>query len=136
MPRRTRQRDAIEAVFRDAARPLGPAEVLALARVRVPSMNLATVYRALKRLIGERRVRPVDLPGEPARYERADLDHHHHFRCDDCRRVYDVPGCPGVPGSLLPRGFRLRAHEVVLFGRCARCGPARARRRPARRRRP
>lgn len=128
MERQTKQRHAIEAAIRDGGRPLLPSEVLALAQEAVPGVNIATVYRCVKALAEEGVVRVVELPGEPARYERADLRHHHHFRCDDCARVFDVPGCRGGVEANVPDGFTVRAHEVVLFGRCAECErPARGR---------
>lgn len=131
MERQTKQRQAIQAVIRDSGRPLLPAEVVELAQQIVPGVNIATVYRCVKALAEEGVIRSVELPGEPARYERADLHHHHHFRCDDCERVFDVPGCRGGVEANVPDGFRVRAHEVVLFGRCAECErPRRRRSRP------
>lgn len=121
MERQTKQRHAIEAAIREAGRPLLPAEVLTVAQRTVPGVNIATVYRCVKGLTEEGVVRTVDLPGEPARYEPADLHHHHHFRCDDCERVFDVPGCTKGLDTHVPGGFTVRAHEVVLFGRCAEC---------------
>lgn len=124
--RSTRQRSAIEEVIERAGRPLAPAEVLELARARTPSLSLATVYRSLRRLLDEERIIAVEMPGAPARYEPASLSHHHHFRCDRCDRVYDVEGCPGNLAGLLPRGFRLRDHEILLLGTCATCAKGRA----------
>lgn len=123
MDRHTAQRIAIEASLRSAQRPLSPAEILDLARHDSPTINLATVYRTLKRLTESGLIRAVELPGEPSRYELAGLPHHHHFKCDECDRVYDVPGnCPSGLAHGLPSGFRVRDHEVVLVGTCADCG--------------
>lgn len=124
MDRHTSQRIAIEASLRSAQRPLSPAEILDAAKPEAPTINLATVYRTLKRLTENGLVRAVDLPGEPSRYELAGLPHHHHFKCDSCDRVFDVPGkCPSGLTDGLPSGFRVRDHEVVLVGTCADCGP-------------
>lgn len=125
MDRHTSQRIAIEASIRSARRPLSPAEILDAAKPDAPTINLATVYRTLKRLAESGLIRPVELPGEPSRYELAGLPHHHHFKCDDCDRVFDVPGkCPSGLTDGLPSGFRVRDHEVVLVGTCADCGHA------------
>ncbi len=132
MERQTKQRHAIEAAIREGGRPLLPAELVTLAQETVPGINIATVYRCVKALAEEGVIRAVELSGEPARYERADLHHHHHFRCDECERVFDVPGCRGGVESNVPDGFSVRAHEVVLFGRCAECErPSRKRTRSA-----
>lgn len=84
---------------------------------------MATVYRVIRRMVSADELAAVDLPGEPARYElRSAADaHHHHFRCDGCERVFDVTGCPGGLRDLLPRGFTLDRHEIVLYGRCHDC---------------
>ncbi len=123
MQRQTAQRVAIEAVFGAAGRPLGPLEVLDAARERVPSLNLATVYRTLKRMQEEHAIHPVELPGEAPRYElRAAAErHHHHFRCCECDSVYDLKGCVAGLKKLVPSGFRMTDHEIVLYGTCRCC---------------
>lgn len=82
---------------------------------------MATVYRTLNSLLEEGFVAAVELPGEPARYEVAGKPHHHHFHCRRCDQVFEVPGCPGNLRSVVPDGFRLESHEVVLYGSCAEC---------------
>lgn len=121
MERHTRQRAAIERVFSETVRPLDPREVLAAARKFVPRMGIATVYRAINALVGEGRVTPVTLPGEHARYEAAGREHHHHFQCRRCHKVFELEGCSGDFGTITPPGFRLDDHEVVLYGRCDAC---------------
>jgi Fur family ferric uptake transcriptional regulator len=118
----TRQRDAIRAVIRTAKRPLSPQEVLDGARRAVSGLGMATVYRNLKLFVAEGSVRVIALPGEAAHYEVSEAAHHHHFQCMTCRRVYDVPGCPGNLRRLTPRGFSVEYHDVTLYGRCSDCG--------------
>lgn len=121
MERQTRQRHAIEDAIRSAGRPLLPAEILALAQRSISSINIATIYRGVKALAEAGLIRAVELPGEATRYEPADLEHHHHFRCDDCERVYDIPGCPKGITAGVPDGFNIRTHEVIFFGQCDQC---------------
>lgn len=120
MERSTRQRRAIREVFLETDRPLSPQEVLELARRKVPSLGLATVYRNLKNLQEEGFLVPVALPGEPPRYERAGQAHHHHFLCRVCGRVYELLGCD-LTLAHLPPGFQAEAHEVTVYGRCPGC---------------
>ncbi len=124
MQRQTQQRVAIESAFVAAGRPLGPQEILDAAREQVPSLNLATVYRTLKRMIEDKAIHPVELPGESARYElqSAAEHHHHHFRCGECDAVYDLEGCVEGLHKLLPAGFLMTGHDIVLYGSCAACG--------------
>ncbi len=121
MERQTRQRQAIRDALHHAGRPLSPAEVHALARPSVRGLGMATVYRSIKALVDAGELVTVELPGEPARYESAGKHHHHHFHCRTCKKVYEVEGCPDDIESLVPRGFALEHHEVVLYGRCAAC---------------
>jgi len=124
MERATRQRDAIKAALQKAKRPLSPHEVLEGARMIVRALGMATVYRNLKLLVAEGAVQVITLPGEAGRYEvrEAAHRHHHHFQCTTCRRVYDVPGCPGDLRRLAPSGFTVEHHDVTLYGRCSACG--------------
>jgi len=121
MQRNTRQRGAIRRAFQRAARPLSPSEVHALARQDVAGLGVATVYRSIRRLLDEGWLVTVMLPGESSRYEIAGQPHHHHFRCERCHRVFDIP-CGG-PGAVdhAPQGFTVHQHDVVLLGTCPDC---------------
>ena len=123
--RHTAQNEALRRVFEDSGRPLGPREALKLAQKKVPALGVATVYRAINRWVEETWLVPVLLPGEPARYEQAGKGHHHHFRCRRCGGVFEVEGCPGGLRKMVPRGFRLESHELVLAGLCALCARVR-----------
>ena len=128
MERSTRQRHSIRSVLEEAGRPLLPAEILQAAQRDVPALGMATVYRNLKQLMEAGEIQPVELPGEAPRYEMAGHQHHHHFRCNGCQRVFDVHACPGDMRKLVPKGFTVESHELTLYGYCSECRP------PARRR--
>jgi len=117
----TRQRTAIEQVFSRLHRPLSPKEVLDAAQTDVPHLGIATVYRALNDLVGEKELRVVELPGQTPRYEKAGLRHHHHFHCTACDRVFDLEGCLLKADLKLPEGFKVEAHDITLSGQCPRC---------------
>ncbi|MEM9414422.1 MAG: transcriptional repressor [Planctomycetota bacterium] len=122
--RKTSQRQAVQAVFESAGRPLTVAEAHESAQQSVESIGTATVYRAINALVDEGFLVPVQVPGEPDRYELAGLAHHHHFHCTGCGKVFDVEGCPGAMKNLCPPGFELTGHEVMLYGRCGECASA------------
>jgi Fur family ferric uptake transcriptional regulator len=121
MERNTRQRVAIKEALNQAQRPLLPQEVLDLAQQDVPGVSIATVYRALKSLVEEGQARPVNLPGETTRFERAHSHHHHHFQCRACQTVFDIHECPGELAHLAPQGFVVQDHDLTLYGYCAIC---------------
>jgi len=119
--RRTRQRTAILKALVEADRPLSPAELLAHAQRFAPRLGMATVYRNIRRLVDDGELAEVQLPGAPPRYEVARKDHHHHFHCRSCDRVFEVEGCPGPLAGLAPKGFSVEDHEIVLYGTCRDC---------------
>jgi len=121
MARNTGQKDAVRRVMKAAKRPLNPQEVLERALADIPGMGIATVYRHLKSLNETGWLVCVDLPGEGTRFELASIAHHHHFKCDTCERVFDVPGCAQDVEGLAPDGFVVDRHEVLLFGVCPDC---------------
>ncbi|MBI5084152.1 MAG: transcriptional repressor [Acidobacteria bacterium] len=119
--RHTRQRAAIRRAFEAQGRPLSAPEVLELARPEVPGIGAATVYRAIHSLLDEGFLAPVVLPGQPPRYELAGMAHHHHFHCTACGRVFDLAGCLSGLQALVPHGFRVSAHDIILSGHCPDC---------------
>lgn len=121
MQRMTRQRRAILEAFRTSARPLSPQEITDLATKEVPGLNLATVYRNLRAMVDAGTVTVIELLGQPARYELPGLEHHHHFHCERCDRVFDLEDCPGTLEGLVPTGFVVAHHEIQLTGVCADC---------------
>ena len=150
LPRQTRQKQAVLQALADSGLSLAPAEILALAREQVPTLNLSTVYRQLRALHEEAQVVRVDLPGQAARFEplcrgpratdhavgvrgtdghgprheQHHDHHHHHFHCTACDRVFPIHGCPRGIDRLAPQGFRIQQHELTLRGLCRDCAEA------------
>lgn len=121
MQRETKQRKAIRRALTEAGHPLSPKELHEAAQSYVEGLGIATVYRNLNAMVDDGWLVPVELPGEPPRYERAGKGHHHHFHCRKCDRVFEVDGCPGNIQQITPDGFQLEHHEFVLYGVCLSC---------------
>ncbi|MGA8574511.1 MAG: transcriptional repressor [Candidatus Cybelea sp.] len=119
--RKTKQRSALHEIFEQAGRPLNIGELHEAAAKRVHGLGIATVYRAVGAMLEAGEIAVVEMPGEPARYERADKEHHHHFRCERCYRVFDIAGCLDNLRKLVPPKFRVTEHAVTLYGLCAGC---------------
>ena len=117
----TRQKQALEAIFQRARRPLTANEICREARLEIPSLGIATVYRAIKQFVSEGQIRAVEIPGVPPHYESADRHHHHFFLCQECKCLFDLVGCVRGVRGLAPSGFRVQQHEIVLYGECASC---------------
>jgi Fur family ferric uptake transcriptional regulator len=121
MHRETKQRQAIREVFARHSAPLSIGQIHLQGRKFLPSLSLATVYRAVRELVEEKQLTVVELPGRPPHYERAGKHHHHHFVCRRCERVFELEGCLDGWESLTPPGFSVEEHEIILYGRCQEC---------------
>jgi Fur family ferric uptake transcriptional regulator len=123
MDRITKQGTAIFEAISLARRPLLAQEILNESIAKVPGIGIATVYRNIKSLLDQGAIQEVLLPGENPRYEisEAEHEHHHHFQCYECDRVFDVHACPGDFSHLAPKGFKVRDHELTLYGTCFDC---------------
>lgn len=119
--RNTVQKRALRKIFDEADRPLSPQEVLDDAKEHAPGLGIATVYRNLKALTESGYLVTVELPGKPPRYERAGKAHHHHFHCRSCGKLYELEGCPGNLKALVPTGFVMEDHDVLIHGLCEAC---------------
>ena len=125
MKRRSRKHDLILETLSSSVGPMSANELWE--RLRADSsevgsgIGIATVYRSLRRGVDEGELVAVELESGSVRYEPANLDHHHHFLCSDCRRAFDLEGCVRQLENLLPAGFEMEKHEIVLYGRCAEC---------------
>ena len=124
MAYRTRQREAIWQTVVSSDRPLTAHEICALAGKSVQGIGIATVYRALKQLVEEGQVRHIEVPGVQPHYESAARSHHHFFLCEQCKRLFDLAGCLRGLSHLLPRGYRMKRHEIVIYGECPHCAAA------------
>jgi Fur family ferric uptake transcriptional regulator len=121
MKRKTSQKAAIEQVFRQQDRPLRVEEILKHGRAIVESLNQATVYRNLKILVQKGWLKQINLPSIGTLYERTGKDHHHHFHCHACNRVFELPGCALNKKEAAPNGFVMEDHEILVLGVCPSC---------------
>jgi len=113
------QQQRVFDLIRESPRPLSADEVRT--ELGFNTVGQATVYRAIRAGVETGELKLVEIPGTTPRYEAANLKHHHHFSCRSCNKVFDLDGCPGGLKKLLPEGFELEDHEILLFGRCDQC---------------
>jgi Fur family ferric uptake transcriptional regulator len=121
--RKTQQQALIRGLFQHAERPLSAQELLDIAATIQPGIGMATIYRGIKSLMEDNFLTQVEIPGTTPRYELTAVRHHHHFLCKKCDKVYTVGGCPGHLDKLIPPGFVMDSHKIVLEGSCMSCAP-------------
>ena len=121
--RSTPQRKALLNAFIECGRPLSIQELHDITKLEVPTIGLRTIYRLVRILEEEGEIVSVSVSEQAPRYELSSVaeEHHHHFHCKACDRMYDIEGCPGNLSSMLPEGFILSNHELTLEGLCKTC---------------
>ena len=92
---------------------------------RLPGVSKATVYRNLEALTRLGLVRAIEHPGSSARFD-PDTDDHHHFLCDACGKVSDLPveriaGADQLSFVDLGDGLRVERMSLTVRGTCADC---------------
>ncbi|QDU70432.1 Fur family transcriptional regulator [Mucisphaera calidilacus] len=119
--RKTQQRDVIRRVLEDAGRPLAVGEILEASGAVLPSVGQATVYRTIRYFDERGLLTPIELPGEPTRYEWKRSDAHAHFTCEVCGRTFCVDAERVAVTVRLPAGFEAGEQQVFLRGCCPDC---------------
>ena len=129
--RATRSRTAVLEVLTTATgqdHHLSAAAVAAGARARLGAVSTQAVYDCLDALTAAGLARRIEPAGHPALYEARVGDNHHHLVCRGCGRTTDVDCTHGVAPCLTPaqdHGFVVDEAEVLFWGRCPDCLPAR-----------
>ncbi len=87
----TEQRAAVYRFLSDTHTHPTADQVFLAVRNEVPGISLATVYKSLETLVGCGLAAKLGYADGSARYDGR-TDPHHHARCVQCGRVFDVPG--------------------------------------------
>ena len=87
-----------------------------------PTSSQATVYSSLQALRDVGLVREVLLEEGICRYD-ANVDPHHHFRCQTCGAIEDIPWeqFQGISLTQLRPGLKVQDYEVTVRGQCDCC---------------
>ena len=96
--------------------------IYAIAKGRMPTISLKTVYEILHSLAALGQIQQLDLGTRSTRFD-PNVHHHHHLVCSGCGRIEDVNLDLGPP-SLSPaerHGFVLGRPEVIFRGLCPKC---------------
>lgn len=118
----TAQRYAIlEFLVRGAVHATADDILLAVNRAD-PLASRATIYNSLRALARAGLVREVASEGKAARYD-ASLHPHHHFLCERCGAIEDVPwfDLPRAAAQAALDGRQVRVYEIVFRGCCGHC---------------
>ncbi len=89
-----------------------------------PTSSQATVYSSLQALRDVNLVREVLLEEGVCRYD-ANVGPHHHFRCQACGAIADIPweSLDNINLKTLSSRWQVEGYEVTVRGLCDRCQP-------------
>jgi Fur family peroxide stress response transcriptional regulator len=89
---------------------------------QMPTLSLATIYKALEALASLGVVREVAMLSDSKRFD-ANLDRHHHLICTRCKAIVDFND--EMLDSIAPptglKGFSAESVSVQVMGLCAAC---------------
>lgn len=102
-------------------------EVYASVTEMAPKISRATVYRNLQALASQQKLRAVELPQQPTRYELF-TKVHYHFYCRGCGCILDIKDevMPLFPEFLnkdvsARTGLQVERHRLSFGGLCLAC---------------
>ena len=121
----SKQRMQILEIFLKNEKHLSADELLALVRKKIPSIGLATVYRALRLFCECGICRELKVDDGIARYEHLyGHQHHDHLICTKCGRFVEImnPQIEKLQERVArAKGFTLEKHRLQIYGICNRC---------------
>jgi Fur family ferric uptake transcriptional regulator len=125
MKRNTWQREAVVSGLAQAEGFVSAQALYAKLRDEGSTISLATVYRALTDLVGERHADSLLSPeGENLYRACASGEHHHHLICRKCGTTAEIDAEPVEQWAkqvASAHGFTQAQHVVDVFGLCAPC---------------
>jgi Fur family ferric uptake transcriptional regulator len=122
--RLTLQRRAIYQAVVESGGHLGVEEVYQQVKVRLPTINLATVYRTLNFLCERRILVAADVGGRNWVFELAGEKPHHHLVCRTCGKVERIEQEEVqalVDQVEREHDFLIDMDHMALFGLCNDC---------------
>ena len=94
--------------------------VFVKARVVLPSIALATVYRNLAQLSESGHIRRIVIPDAPDRFDKS-LHPHEHLTCVVCGRLSDVPLSDLRDYLTSQTGIEIIDYELSMKHICQQC---------------
>jgi len=120
--RLTRQRQIILAELQKKRQHLTAQQIYNLVRKKLPKISLGTVYRNLKFLQNHNYIMGLVCNAHNCEYFDGFIDHHQHFTCKICQKVYDFKKPLLKKGKILKQdGHQIDDYQLTLIGICKQC---------------
>lgn len=116
----SRQRQVVLEELKNAATHPTVDEVYEAARLRLPRISLATVYRNLEQLAEEGIIQRLQVSGAQMRFD-GNPQEHCHIRCVRCGRVDDIGSDRFAKWPEDTGGYQIIGCRVEFAGVCPAC---------------
>ena len=116
----TKQRELIITILKQSDRHLTADEVFFLAKLKMPSIAMATIYNNLNAMNEAGLISRVHIDGGADCFDKI-TDPHDHLMCDACGRLQDIriPTLPEVIETAL--GEPIVDYELTVHYICPEC---------------
>lgn len=117
----SQRRIILEELLKSGMHPTAD-ELFLTVRERIPRISLGTVYRNLRSLAEDGRVRPLS-DGSRMRFD-GNLREHYHIRCLNCGTLDDLPAAAVKGLNESPErwsSYRIIGYKIEFVGFCPNC---------------
>ena len=116
----TKQRELILQILTQADRHLTADEVFFLAKLRMPSIAMATIYNNLNAMTEAGIISRVHVDGGADCFEKT-VEKHDHLLCDECGRFTNIriPSLPEMLSSTV--GGEIASYDLTVHYVCPEC---------------
>lgn len=85
----------------------------------IPSLSKTTIYNTLNLFLEKSMVQLISIEDNETRYD-ADMDIHGHFKCINCKEIFDVKLEEPLKSSEL-NNFEINDTQIYFKGICPNC---------------
>ena len=124
--RQTPARKQLMDLLQNSGTPVTAVQLIECLSAQGLAVNKTTVYRQLDFLEKQGLVSALSFLGQRY-YESGAIPHHHHFICQACGLIVDVPAKPDLAEhsvrlfSSVKSSFVVLDHQVEFIGLCKEC---------------
>lgn len=116
----TKQRKIIKDIIYESYKHPTADDIFVIAKKKMPSIAVGTVYRNLALLVESGEVRKIDVPNAPSRYDRPQVPHE-HLICKNCGKVADVCDVDLIEVLRQKTGEDVIEYKLTMYYVCEKC---------------
>jgi Fur family peroxide stress response transcriptional regulator len=123
--RHSKQREHIYRLVTSSKSHPSAEDVYSAVKEHIPAISLGTVYRNLRLLVEEGKLREVQVDGSTVSRFDGMTEDHEHFICTGCGTILDI--LPSITADDYHRaagsiqGGSIMSHKLSYFGLCRSC---------------